>query len=280
MENYYYAYRYMAVMDKNKVFATMTDELENTIPEKLGFWLAYMLEDKDWLTPLPGTSMLPVDYVKDFKGSNIVRIRRGTVDASILMDNSAFFTFFNNKAALEAIRFASAFFGKGQFVSQQLTREGKGWKLSQQLIGPYYQPFDSNELPGDGDWAKMPRMKRPLSEVQQLESTIMIHEHSGTFELEFNIEGTANVPVALELAFRKGGKLTGTTDAKDILDAYLSQNAVPIIYEFEGDKIEIDSGLHEHAWTQLRGALPKLDAISVYLTGFTPFNKSILISAG
>ena len=62
------------------------------------------------------------------------------------------------------------------------------------------------DLPGDGDWAKMPKMKRTQSEVQHQESRVEIREENGVFELEISIGGTDNVPVAIELAFRKGGK--------------------------------------------------------------------------
>ena len=31
----------------------------------------------------------------------------------------------------------------------------------------------------------------------------------------------------------------------------------------------------KHHWTQLRGALPKLEGDSVYITGFTPFRAVI-----
>jgi hypothetical protein len=34
----------------------------------------------------------------------------------------------------------------------------------------------------------------------------------------------------------------------------------------------------EHKNTQLRGALPMMDAPTVYLTGFTPFKHTLIIS--
>ena len=48
-------------------------------------------------------------------------------------------------------------------------------------------------------------------------------------------------------------------------------------YIYGTDTITFGPGLREHAWTQLRGALPKLDADCVYFTGFTPFNLTIEI---
>ena len=44
-----------------------------------------------------------------------------------------------------------------------------------------------------------------------------------------------------------------------------------------GETIAFGPGLSAHSWTQLRGALPKWDGQSVYLTGFTPFRATITI---
>ena len=121
-------------------------------------------------------------------------------------------------------------------------------------------------------------MKRPQSEVQHQESKVNIRESNGMFELEISIEGTDNVPVAIELAFRKGGSLTGVIPSPHgIEETYLSQKDKQIVYEFNGDRILVSDGVQEHTWTQLRGALPKLDAMSVYLTGTTPFRKIVEI---
>ena len=67
---------------------------------------------------------------------------------------------------------ASAFFGKGQFVAQSMTRKQRHFELTQTLEGPYYQPLPPEHLPDDGDWEKMPRELRPVSEVQRLVSMV------------------------------------------------------------------------------------------------------------
>ena len=48
-------------------------------------------------------------------------------------------------------------------------------------------------------------------------------------------------------------------------------------HEYGDDRIEFGPGRSEHSWTQLRGALPKLQGDSVYLTGFTPFEFRLVL---
>ena len=271
-EPYHYAYRYMAIQDKNRRFAAVVDLIEKTASlEELSRLLPYMMEDKRLENPIPEAGILPDNYVREFPYSGLVRIRRKEVDATILADNTSFFTFFKGDAALQAVRLASAFFGKGQFEADSLQVMNNNYVLRQELEGPYYQLYPIAELPDDGDWEKMPRKNRPQSEVQYFKTNIRIEEESpGVFALSFDIGGTENVPLAIELAFRKGGNLTGVEKVPGISDAFFLKKGKGN-YQHFGKTIEFGPGLHAHTWTQLRGARPKMDALSVYLTGFTPF---------
>jgi hypothetical protein len=49
-------------------------------------------------------------------------------------------------------------------------------------------------------------------------------------------------------------------------------------YTQGGDSIQFSSGLVEHQAVQLRGALPAMDAPTVYVTGFTPFKHRITLT--
>jgi hypothetical protein len=65
---------------------------------------------------------------------------------------------------------------------------------------------------------------------------------------------------------------------KGIENAYLAKEGEMMEYSYDGDTITFGPGIRKHAWTQLRGALPKLDADCVYFTGYTPFETSIFIN--
>ncbi|WP_162415297.1 hypothetical protein [Cyclobacterium roseum] len=277
LEKYYYPYRYMALKDGNGQYAAACRLIEATAFEKTTGFLYYFLEDKDLWKELPEPKPLPISYARVFRHSNLARIRRGNYDASILMGSPVFFTFHKSSLALQGIRFASAFFGKGQFVSESLEEENSSYILSSYLRGPYYQPFPKDKIPGDGDWSKMPRSERPQSEVQELYSRVTIREVEQGFSLEISIEGTERVPVALELIFRPGGTFVGTVPHEELEDTYYLKEGVGK-YSHAGSAIHFGPGQHQHRWVQLRGALPKQDAPTVFLTGFTPFHQTLQIT--
>ncbi|WKN46216.1 hypothetical protein [Tunicatimonas pelagia] len=277
LHRYYYSYRYLALHDRNPRFAAMAQFLENQDINLLNYNLAYLLEDTDLKSPLPSASSLPTNYTKIFTGSDLVRIRRGERDATILAKNPVFFTFFNGEAALEGIRLASAFFGKGQFEGESLEQDGDKFVVRQWLEGPYYQPFAKEELKTtDGDWEKLPRDERPQSEIQKLLTEVRIRETEKGFQIDVSVLGTDRVPVALELAFRSGGTLEKAQPVENIPEAYLLTEGFGT-FQSGKQKIRFGPGRAEHQWTQLRGALDKLDAQSVYLTGFTPFEHQLTI---
>ena len=278
MQNYLYAYRYMSILDKNGHFAAMTENIQSLEPGKLLFWLGYFLEDSFLFKSLPDSEPLPVSYLKEFYHSDLVRIRRENIDATILGANPIFFTSFKGNAALEGVRVASAFFGKGQFRGMAIEKTDRGFRMSQKLSGPYYQPVDPGEIPDNGNGWQVPRMRRELSEVQEEETVVEIEEEEEGYRISFSVFGTDNVPVAVEFAFRKGGRFNNLEKVKGIDNAYLSKEDEMMEYAYGTDTIIFGPGLREHAWTQLRGALPKLDADCVYFTGFTPFEVSIILS--
>lgn len=271
MSRYYYAYRYMALLDKQGTYSAMARQIEKSVGmEGLSGNLPYFLEDDSLHKNLPAKKKLSTHYTKLFPYSKMARLRWGNTDATILGENNSFFTFFNGMAALQAVRFASAFFGKGQFSSQKLEQKEGEYILTQTLIGPYYQPHETENIAEDGDWHKMPRKLRQQSEVQTLKSEVRITEHKGKFNLHFSIEGTDHIPLAIELAFRKGGSLSGVEKVPEIDAAYFLKEGFGI-YTFGKDRIRFGPGKQEHSWTQLRGAKAKLNGDSVYLTGYTPF---------
>jgi len=277
LENYYYPYRYLALKDQNGEYAAMCEMIEKTAGLKIGGFLDYFLSDASLWSELPAKKPLPLSYVRTFPNSGLVRIRRNERDCTLIANNPAWFTFMKGNAVLQGMRFASSFFGKGQFQSETLAQNGNVWELKQRLEGPYYQPYPKELLPDDGDWEKMSRSSRPQSEIQVLETKVFIKETENGMEIEIATSGTERVPVALELIFRPGGIFTGLAKIENTKDSWLLKSGTGS-YSFQKDTITFGPGTGLHKNIALRGALPAMDAPTVYLTGFTPFRHVIRFS--
>jgi hypothetical protein len=276
LQGYYYSYRKLAIRDANPQFAAMCRLIEETAKDLIADNLsAYLLEQDLW-KELPTSGKLPTEYVKAFPYSGVVRIRKGNWDATLLSNNPGFLTFQKGKAVLQGMRIAASFFGKGQFQSSSITQQGDSWELTNALEGPYYQPYPKDKIDPNGNLSNMPRTQRTKSEIQYLRYTTNVTPQENGIQVDFVIEGTDGVPVSLELIFRPGGILSGIIpmpgrDKSFLFDSQLAQ------YTMGEDSIHISPGLQQHKGIILRGALPPMDAPTVYLTGFTPFKHSIKI---
>jgi hypothetical protein len=276
MENYYYPCRYLALMDNDGEMAAICRSIEKTSPRSLLGYLNYFLEDPSLWRELPAVKPLPTSYVKAFPYSGVVRIRRGEWDTTILSNNPGWLTFHKGNSVLQAMRISCAFFGKGQFQSEKIEPIGANWVMKRKQDGPYYQPYPKDKIDPNGDMDKMPRSNRKQSEVQHLETTIIISESNNGISVDIDMRGTEEVPVSLELIFRKGGVVNGAEPAGRS-DAYLLKGQSGT-YTVGKDVISFGPGRAEHKWLVVRGALPAMDAPTVYITGFTPFKHRIQIS--
>lgn len=285
MARYYYSYRSLALRDGNGRFAAMARQIERNARPQLVGELAALLTQPEMLRDLPADAPLPTDYAKDFAYSNLARIRRGAVSGTILAANTTLFSFRKGTAALEAVRLASAFFGKGQFVADELVVRDGRYILRQKLDGPYFQPLTKEQIASgehvrmapNGTLATDSRAARLRSNIQNYEAVVEVMESAGKFTLAISVTGTDDVPVAIELAFRHGGKLSGVQPVAGVNDAFLLSSGTGR-YSLGSDTIEFGPGCADHTYTQVRGALPKWDGQCVYLTGFTPFHTVIAIS--
>jgi len=272
MGAYYMAYNYMAMLDKNSKYSGMVNYIQETVKlDQLGYMLPRFLEDKSLLADLPPPTPIPTEYHMYFKHSDMVRIREGNVDATIILNNPTFFTFFKGNAALEGMRLSSAFFGKGQFESAQLEKMGDSYILTSTAHGPYYQPLPKDQIPDSAEtWRNVPRTDRDQSEMQTLFTKVSITPKNGRVTIKVSVDGPSNLPVTLELGFRQEGILQNVTPKKNIKNAFLTNPGEYVTYQKGDDKIKIGPGILSHKWTQLRGALPKLQADCVYFTAYAP----------
>ena len=132
MAGYWFPLNYLAVHDGDRQFAALARGLG---PEPAR--LSALLEYPELNGPLPQAAALPEDYEKWFGAVGLARIRRGKWDATmVLKENSRFFSARNGGAVINAVRFATSFFGKGQFVPDACVKEDAKYIFRQSLSAP------------------------------------------------------------------------------------------------------------------------------------------------
>jgi hypothetical protein len=269
MGSYWFALAYMANHDKDGRLVTMARHFAPTRAP-----LSALMEYPELASSSVASTAVPDDYRRAFPHNSFVRIRRGPVSATVLAGNrTRFFTLRNGQASINAIRFASAFFGRGQFSAAAFRETDGSILLEQELEAPYYQPLDPAR-PVDADqWAEV-RRDRKRTEICRLKQSATILETKGGFRLRVRASGTSDVPVAVEINFAAGGELDGVVPAPKVQDGWLLTKGTGS-YRVGGDVIRFGPGFAENAYTQIHRAEPKLAGPSVYLTGFTPFDRTI-----
>ncbi|MEO8130908.1 MAG: hypothetical protein ABI822_27670, partial [Bryobacteraceae bacterium] len=269
MGGYWFPLQYMAIHDNNGRYMTISNHFTPTHAP-----LSTFMEYPELNSAGPKPEPVPDQYEKQMEVLDLVRIRRGSTSASIFTkDNSRFFTLRRGEAVINAVRFASAFFGKAQFVPDQSESKDGVRHLTQTLEAPYYQPFTPSRKIAAGEWRSTQKL-RPQSEVCRLRQSASIAETKNGFRVRIQAGGTKNVPVTIEINFREGGKLEGVVPMHKI-EAGWALASGKGTYRMGNDTITFGPARHEHSFVQMRGALPKLSGPSVYLTGFTPFDHTI-----
>jgi hypothetical protein len=263
MSGYWFPLRYLAIHDANGRFAALAARYTDTAAS-----LSTLMEYPELLAALPAAVSLPDAYTREMNALQIVRFRRGAESATWLAGQPRFFSIRNGSAVIEGVRFASAFFGKGQFVAPALEKQNGRYILRQRLEAGYYQPLDPPRRVTSANWTEL-RAKRKQTETCVLNQSAELTQVPAGYRLRIRGGGTDHVPVSIEINLREGGKLEGC-------DEILARGYAT--YSTPDGALRFGPGIGQHRWTQLRGALPKLPGRSVYLTGFTPFDHTLEIS--
>lgn len=268
------ALRYLASTAQNGVYAHLAARYQAAHGDLLQWQLLPALQ-----APVPAPATPPSHYEKDFREAAVWRYREGALSATVLYRGyDRILAIRKGDAVVEAVRVASAFFGKGQFVSQEAEREGDTWTLRQQLEGPYFQPLDPPaRIPSDPvAWART-RQQRPQSEVARYQQLCRVTREIGGFRMEIEVSGTANVPVSIELNIRDGVEISGVRTAPMGTDSFLTTGA-PVLLRAGEDQLTVEAPAAAHGYTLLRGANPKLPGRSVYVTGQSPMRVQLRFS--
>lgn len=268
MAGYWFPLQYLAVHDRNGRYATLARHFAPRAASLTALMEYPELQESVELAPVPD------DYVKLLPAIEALRIRRGPMSATVMLrGDSHFLGFRRGGAVIHSVRFASAFFGKGQFVPSGWKRDGDAYELTQSLEAGYYQPFDPPRRVQAGEWGKV-RQQRRQSEICRLVQSARVTQAQDGVRVRLRVSGTPNVPVAVEIGLREGGKLEGCVESHG---SWILQQGYAT-YRVGDDVVRFGPGLREHSYTQVRGAEPALPGIRVYLCGYTPFDRELEIT--
>lgn len=274
MAGYWFPAQYLAVHDSDGEFAALARQLT---PENAR--LSALMEYPELLKALPASAMLPSDYERWMPDVGLARIRRGDLDATvILQDNSRFFSARKGGAVVQAVRFATSFFGKGQFVPESTVLRDKSYVMAQSLSAPYYQPLSPVRKVDYKNWGAL-RDQRKKSQICTLHQSAVVTEKAGGFDVRIQAHGESasaalGIPLAVEINLREGGVLEGCKPAPHVDGGWILESGFAT-YRIGGQTVKIGPGAAPHLLTQLRGAEAKLPGMSVYVTGYTPFDRII-----
>jgi hypothetical protein len=269
MYGYWFPLQYLAGRDSNGRYAALAAE---AAPRAAS--LPVLLEYPELLRTVPPAA-IPDDYEKSFPALGIVRIRRKAASATVVLGGSSrFFNLRRGEATLAALRFASAFFGKGQFIPAKASRQGGAYVLEQELSAGYYQPLETPRKVRAGEWAST-RPDRRVTEMCSLRQSATVREENNGFSVRLQSNGTRDVPVAIEMSFPAGGALTGCDPLSGDQGAFLMREPAAA-YRAGNSELRFGPMLREHSWVAIRGAEPRIPGQQcVYLTGLTPLDHTI-----
>jgi hypothetical protein len=272
MRRYWFPLRWLAVKDGNGQYAGVARSFAPKFAS-----LADLMEYPELSLPGPESAPVPDNYEKEFPAVGIARIRRGPTSATLTLGGSSrFFTLRRGEAVINAVRFASAFFGKGQFVPTWAGKRGGSYQFTQSLDAGYYQPFEPpRKVAADyREWANT-REGRRRTEICRLDQSATVTETQRGFEVRMQVQGTDGVPVAVEVNLRDDGKLEGCEPAPRARDTWLLASGYAL-YRVGRDAIRFGPGAAPNRYTQVRGSQPKLPGPSVYITGYSPFDHTLV----
>ncbi|HYO81925.1 MAG TPA: hypothetical protein VES20_11015, partial [Bryobacteraceae bacterium] len=169
MGPYWFSLAYLSAKEKDGRFAALADHFA---PMRAS--LSALMEYPDLASADVAAKPLPDTYTKLFPHNHLAHIRRGGMSAVVLGGGrDRVFSFRNGDAVVNAVRFASAFFGKGQFAGGDLIDKDRSYSLMQKLQGPYYQPLDPARTVDADSWSKV-RAERGQTEVGTLVQTVTV----------------------------------------------------------------------------------------------------------
>lgn len=250
MQEFYPLFRELALLDDNGRFAAMARLLEKRLGDKLGDYLANLIERPELAEKLPEPEEPFVDFEKHYKTAGLVRARNGKLTMSAfggtdwydeqgeqspfynrfgsgLSTNPTMFRAWSGEAVLEGLRLVPNFFTMGHFRSNGISLRDDGVvNLGSEMEVPYYLPMPADQRDENGVYALSRSVadgrfysmldfpSRPTS-MRRLKTEVSIAPTKAGYDLSFEVTGERDVELTLELTLRGNGTFEGVEELVD-----------------------------------------------------------------
>lgn len=276
--SYYDNFLKIALYDGNGIFAYMADEMFARTDEApdMAFYLLHPEFEAKQAEIVPVCPDL--NYEIFLERSGIVRYRKDDVSLTIVKEHPGFCQLQKGTHKM-MLRFAGAFFGRGQFIPQTLEKTDDGYKLYMKKEAGYLRPF--NEPQKSPLWADMDHSKRETVAVQTLEMSVDIKVSENCLDLDINTVDCGNIPMKLEFIMDSGAILDlGTAEffTREGDYVYLKSGDSSYTYS-DGCCFRFCSAFGEHHWGRtMRDSINgEPEKVTVAMTAISPLSRNIKI---
>jgi hypothetical protein len=199
---------------------------------------------------------LPSNYEKTFSESNIVRIKKGKMNATITGNNSTIFSMVNGQVAIQHIKVGYNCYGRHYFEPKKLEVNAGVYIL---------------------------RLKSDSDSIDPSKANLIIktefRHKPNCFEINISADGIKGVPFFLEFGIKRHGKLFINDRELDMADVgMVSMDSGEAVVKSGDDSITIRGGMIQHRIYRSEDVWTKnLKTASIMITPITPFSSKILI---
>ena len=221
-------------------------------------------------------------YSRLFADSGIGRVRRGDFSCTV-MARKPDFLYFQHGANVVSLAIYGNVCEKRNFIPTGIEQTKDGFRVTASVDSWYYLPYDGDG-PATSDWWSMDNertRKKLISDTLSITADISIGDDGA--EVTLRAEGLSGVPVRLEWGFLPGCRLR----SEHFLMAAAPGGSMTVCHgtlqatDGKGDCVSVGPAFARHAdQDRMGGAYPlRADRFTVFFTDYTPFERTVRISA-
>lgn len=224
-------------------------------------------------------SLISTTYEKQYRDSNIVRCRNGNFSYTILSQNSTFLYFQNGDLTL-SLKIGASFCEHRAFQAETLEKTEQGYRLSQQMTGWYYLPFEKSQ--DSADWWSMNNDAREKIYGPDMNFEVCIQKTENGIDVKFKVDGIDKAPIRIEAVFDSGARIESENFmVEGQPGGYIVAKSGMITVSHKEHAIRIGEAFGAHNFVTGKFGSEPVDSkcFTVYFTDFTCCEHTLSIRA-